>query len=140
MARRLPSAGAAGSARKMPLGCCLAMGPEDTIRRFCDAITARDGDAAAALADPSIVIVIGSNQLEGVDALRAMARRRTEGLDSNVEVLDIDGEDGSYEVTVHRVQHWTETGEVAVDQELSILIELNDQGLVTRAQMNPKDA
>jgi len=86
------------------------------------------------------VIVIGSNQLEGVDALRAMARRRTEGLDSNVEVLDIDGEDGSYEVTVHRVQHWTETGEVAVDQELSILIELNDQGLVTRAQMNPKDA
>src|SRR4029450_2294181 len=40
------------------------MGPEDTIRRFCDAISAHDGDGAAALADPSIVIVIGSNELE----------------------------------------------------------------------------
>src|SRR5512132_3407124 len=98
-ARRLPSTGAWGRARKMPLGCCLAMGPEDTIRRFCDAISAHDGDGAAALADPSIVIVIGSNELEGVEALRAMARKRPEGLDSNVEVLGIDGADGRYKVT-----------------------------------------
>jgi hypothetical protein len=114
------------------------MGPEDTIRSFCDAISAHDGDGAAALADPSIVIVTGLNELEGVEALRAMARQRPEGLDSNVEVFGIDGADGRYEVTARRVQRWMETGELAVDQELSILVDLNDQGLVARAEMRPK--
>jgi hypothetical protein len=67
-----------------------------------------------------------------------MARQRPEGLDSNVEVFGIDGADGRYEVTARRVQRWTETGELAVDQELSILVDLNDQGLVARAEMRPK--
>src|SRR5262245_45579068 len=122
----------------MPLGCGLAMGPEDTIRRFCEAINLHDGDGAAAVADPSIVIVIGTNQLVGVEALRAMAAQRPEGLDSSVDVLGIEGADGHYEVTARRVQRWTETGELAVDQELSIAIELNDDGLVARAEMHQK--
>ena len=90
------------------------------------------------LADPSIVIVVGPNELEGVQALRAMARQRPEDLDSNVEVLGIDGAGGRYEVTARRVQHWTQNGELAVDQELSVLVDLNDQGLVARAEMRPK--
>ena len=49
-----------------------------------------DGDGAAALADPGIVIVIGSNELDGVEALRAMAAQRPEGLDSSVDVLDVE--------------------------------------------------
>jgi hypothetical protein len=114
------------------------MAPEDTIRRFCDAITAHDGDAAAELADPGIVIVIGTNELDGVEALRALAAQRAEGLDSKVDVLAVEGGDGRYDVTARRVQHWSETGELAVDQELSILVELNDEGLVSRAEMRPK--
>jgi limonene-1,2-epoxide hydrolase len=113
------------------------MGPEDTIRRFCEAISARDGDAAAALVDPSIVIVIGSNEIHGVEALRAMTGHRPEGLDSSLDVLAIEGADGKYVVTARRVQHWSESGELAVDQQLSIDIELNDQGLVARAEMRP---
>ena len=116
------------------------MGPEDTIRRFCEAINEHDGDGAAALADPEIAIVIGSNELDGVEALRAMAAQRPEGLDSNVEVLAVEGDDRRYDVIARRVQRWTETGELAADQELSILIELNDQGLVTRAEMKSKGA
>jgi len=114
------------------------MAPEDTIRRFCEAINTHDGDGAAALADPRIVIVIGSNELDGVEALRAMAAQRPEGLDSSVDVLGIEGAGGRYEVTARRVQHWSETGELAVDQKLSILIELNDEGLVARAELQPK--
>ena len=90
------------------------MAPEDTIRRFCEAINTHDGDGAAALADPRIVIVIGSNELDGVEALRAMVAQRPEGLDSSVDVLGIEGADGRYEVTARRVQHWSETGELAV--------------------------
>jgi hypothetical protein len=114
------------------------MAPEDTIRRFCEAINTHDGDGAAALADPGIVIVIGSNELDGVEALRAMAAQRPEGIDSRVDVLGVEGADGRYEVTARRVQHWSETGELALDQKLSILIELNDEGLVSRAELQPK--
>jgi len=114
------------------------MGDEDTIRRFCEAINEHDGDTAAALADPSIVIVIGPNELDGVEALRAMAAQRPEGLDSSVDVLAVEGAGGRYEVTARRVQRWTESGELAVDQELSIDIELNDDGLVARAEIRPK--
>jgi limonene-1,2-epoxide hydrolase len=114
------------------------MGPEDTIRRFCEAINTHDGDGAAALADPEIVILIGTHELDGVEALRAMAAQRPEGLDSSVDVLGIEGADGKYEVTARRVQRWEETGELVVDQELSIAIELNDEGLVARAEMHPK--
>jgi ketosteroid isomerase-like protein len=49
------------------------MSPEDTIRRFCDAMNDHDADAVAALADPSILIQISPNQAQGVEALRAMA-------------------------------------------------------------------
>ena len=82
--------------------------------------------------------MIGPNELEGVEALRAMAAQRPEGLDSSVDVLGIEGADGRYEVTAHRVQRWSETGELAVEQELSIAIDLNDEGLVARAEMHPK--
>ena len=82
--------------------------------------------------------MIGTNELDGVEALRAMAAQRTEGLESKVDVLDVEGADGRYEVAARRVQHWTETGELAVDQQLSILIELNDEGLVARAELHPK--
>jgi hypothetical protein len=70
------------------------MSPEDTIRRFCDAINDQDAD----------------------------------------------GTGGTYEVAARRVQHWTETNELASEEELSVLIELDEQGPVTRAQMNPKGA
>ncbi len=114
------------------------MGPEDTIRRFFDAISTGDAEATAALADPSIVILIGGNELVGIEALQAMAGQRPEGLDSTVEVLGIEGANGHYDVSARRVQHWTETGEVALDQEFGIVIDLNDEGLVTRAEMHPK--
>jgi hypothetical protein len=40
------------------------MSPEDTIRRFCDAMNDHDADAVAALADPSILIQISPNQAQ----------------------------------------------------------------------------
>jgi limonene-1,2-epoxide hydrolase len=117
------------------------MSPEDTIRRFCDAMNDHDADAAAALADPSILIQIGPNQAQGVEALRAMASQPDpDGLSARVEVDEIAGGEGRYEVAARRVQHWTKTNELASEEELSVLIQLDEQGLVTRAKMNPKGA
>ena len=125
----------------MPLGCGLAMSPEDTIRRFFDAMNDHDADAVAALAEPAIVIQIGPNQTLGVEALRSIASQPDpEGLSSRVEVDEIADSDGSYEVAARRVQRWTETNELASEDELSVIIELGEDGLVTRASMNPKGA
>jgi limonene-1,2-epoxide hydrolase len=117
------------------------MAHEDTIRRFCDAMNDHDADAVAALADPSIVIQFGPNQAQGVKALRALASQPDpDGLSSKVEVDEIVGADGSYDVAARRVQRWTESNELASEDELSVLIELGEDGLVTRASMNPKGA
>jgi len=100
-----------------------------------------DADAVAALADPSIVIQIGPHQAQGVDALRALASQPDpDGLSVRVEVDEIGGENGAYEVAARRVQRWTETKELASEEELSVLIDLDEQGLITRAQMSPRGA
>ena len=100
-----------------------------------------DADAVAALADPAIVMQIGPNQAQGVEALRAMASQPDpEGLSSRVEVDEIAGGDGRYEVAARRVQRWMETDELASENELTVLIELGEDGRVTSASMNPKGA
>ncbi|HET7856364.1 MAG TPA: nuclear transport factor 2 family protein [Gaiellaceae bacterium] len=115
------------------------MGPEDTIRRFCDAMNANDADAVAALAHPAIVIQIGPHRAEGIEALREMARQAgPETLDSRVEVVDIEGGEGKFEISARRVQRWAETNEIASEEELSVFIDLDERGLVTRAEMQPK--
>jgi hypothetical protein len=117
------------------------MSPEDTIRRFFDAMNDHDADAVAALAEPAIVIQIGPNQTLGVEALRAIASQPDpEGLSSRVEFDEIAGSDGSYEVAARRVQRWMETDELASEDDLSVIIELGEDGLVTRASMNPNGA
>jgi hypothetical protein len=82
------------------------MSHEDTIRRFCDAMNDHDADAVAALADRAIVIQVGPNKAQGVEASRVMASQPDpDGLSARVEVDEIDGGDGRYEVVARRVQH-----------------------------------
>jgi hypothetical protein len=117
------------------------MDHEDTIHRFFDAMNDHDADAVATLADPAIVIQIGPNEAQGVEALRALASQPDpDGLRSSVEIDDIDGADRSYDVAARRVQRWVETNEVASEDALSVLIDLSEDDLVTRASMNPKGA
>ena len=93
-----------------------------------------DSDAVAALRRPAIAIQIGPNEPQGVEALRAMATQPdAEGLRSRVEIDEIVGADGSYEVAARRVQRWTETDELASEDGLSVVIEFGEDGRVTRA-------
>jgi hypothetical protein len=115
------------------------MGPEHTIRRFCDAMNENDADAAVALADPAIVIQIGPHSAQGIEALRQMAGQPgPEGLESRVEIDEIEGGDGRFEVSARRVQRWRETNELASEEQLSVFIEFDERGFVTRAEMQPK--
>jgi limonene-1,2-epoxide hydrolase len=115
------------------------MGSEDTVRRFFDAMNAHDADAVAALVAPSIVIEMGPQRAEGVEAVRQIASDAGPGtLRSRVDILEITREGGRFELTARRVQHWTETNELASEERLQAVFHLDEQGLVTRAELNPK--
>ena len=98
-----------------------------------------DPDAVAALVDPAIVIEMGPQRAEGVDAVREIASQSgPETLDSTVEIVDLAGDGERFDVTARRVQRWAETGELASEEKLSAVFHVDAQGLVTRAELQPK--
>ena len=123
----------------MPLGSLLAMDAENTIRRFFDAMNTGDADAVAALVDPAIVIRMGPQSAEGVEAVREIASQTgPETLRSSVEIVELVGDCGRFEITAHRVQRWAETNELASEEKLKAVFYLDEHGLVTRAELDPK--
>ena len=101
-------------------------------------MNANDADGVAALSDPSIVIQIGPHEAQGIDAVRALADQQgPESIVSTVEIDEIEGADGKYEVAARRVQRWAETNEPASEEGLTVVIHLGEDGLVTRAEMRP---
>jgi hypothetical protein len=123
----------------MPLGSLLAMDAENTIRRFFDAMNTGDADAVAALVDPSIVIRMGPHTAEGVEAVREIASQPgPDTLSSTVEIVELTGADGRYEITARRVQRWAETNELASEEKLKAVFHVDEHGLMTRAELDPK--
>ena len=101
-------------------------------------MNANDADGAAALSDPSIVIQIGPHEAQGIEAVRELAAQEgPESIVSAVEIDEIQGGDGKYEVAARRVQRWAETNELASEEGLTMAIHLGEDGLVTRAEMRP---
>jgi SnoaL-like domain len=114
------------------------MDAENTIRRFFDAMNAHDADAVAALVAASIVIRMGPQSAEGVEAVREIASQPGPAtLSSTVEIGDLIEADGRFEITAQRVQRWTETNELASTEELKAVFYLDAHGLVTRAELDP---
>jgi len=98
-----------------------------------------DADAAAALVAPSIVIRMGPQTAEGVEAVREIASQPgPDTLTSTVEIVELTGADGRFEVMAERVQRWAETNELASTEKLKAVFYLDEDGLVTRAELDPK--
>jgi hypothetical protein len=115
------------------------MDAENTIRRFFDAMNEHDADAAAALVDPSIVMRMGPQSAEGVEAVRELASQPgPDTLTSTVEIVELTDADGRFEITAQRVQRWAETNELASTEELKAVFYLDEHGLVTRAELDAK--
>ena len=97
-----------------------------------------DAEAAAALVAPTIVIRMGPHSAEGVEAVRELASQPgPETLSSAVEIAELREADGRFEITAKRVQRWAETNELASTEELRAVFYLDEQGLVTRAELDP---
>jgi len=98
-----------------------------------------DADAIAALVDPSIVIRMGPQSAEGVEAVREIASQTgPETLSSTVEIVELEGDGGRFEITARRVQRWAETNELASEETLKAVFHVDEHGLVTRAELDPK--
>ncbi len=98
-----------------------------------------DADAVSALIDPAIVIRMGPQTAEGVEAVREIASQPgPDALSSTVEIVELTGADGRYEITARRVQRWAETNELASEEQLTAVFHVDEHGLVTRAELDPQ--
>lgn len=106
------------------------------IEAFFAAMNARDADAAAALADPDVEIVLGPHRMTGQDAIRELALQEDPQLVfQNVPVtFEAQGET-RVAVAARRTSRWRESGEPAGEDEMQVLFDLDGDGLFTRIEM-----
>jgi hypothetical protein len=97
----------------------------------------RDADAAAALVDPDVEIVLGPHALTGQAAIRELALQEDPQLVfENVPVsFDAQGET-RVAVVARRTSHWRESGELAAEDDIHVLFDLNADGRFTRIEMS----
>jgi ketosteroid isomerase-like protein len=106
------------------------------IDAFFSAMNERDADAAAALAAPDVEIVMGSHRMTGQEAIRELALQEDPQLVfENVPVsFDAQG-DSRVAVVARRTSHWRENGELAAEEDLRVLFDLDGEGRFTRIEM-----
>jgi hypothetical protein len=109
--------------------------PEAVAGAFVDAFNAENLDAMVAVLSESVEIQGGRGSVRGRDAAREWATRRPSGELRQRLLLDEVRTEGAVPVAELRRQWlWAETGEVADEQRLGVLVELDDEGLIRRWQ------
>jgi len=97
----------------------------------------RDADAAAAVVDPDVEIMLGPHALTGQAAVRELALQEDpqlvfENLPVNVEAQS----DTRVVVAARRTSHWRESGELAAQDDYQVVFDLGADGLITRIEMS----
>ena len=102
---------------------------------FLDAFNAENLEALVAVLSESVEIHGGRGVVRGRAAAREWATRRPTGELHQSLALDEVIVEGDLAVALIRRQWvWAETGEVADEQELGVVVELDDDGLIGRWQ------
>ncbi|HEY8646172.1 MAG TPA: nuclear transport factor 2 family protein [Gaiellaceae bacterium] len=114
-----------------------ALTPHTAIDAFFAAMNTRDADAAAAVVDPDVEIMLGPHALTGQAAVRELALQEDpqlvfENLPVNVEAQS----DTRVVVAARRTSHWRESGELAAQDDYQVVFDLGADGLITRIEMS----
>jgi hypothetical protein len=97
----------------------------------------RDADAAAALVDPDVEIVMGLHVLTGEAALRELALQEDPQLVFDTVPVSIDAvSDTRTTVQARRTSRWRESGEVAAEEDVQVMFDLDNEGLITRIELS----
>ena len=106
------------------------------IEAFFSAMNRRDADAAVALMDPDVEIVLGPHSMTGHAAIRELALQEDPQLVfENVPVSFDAQSDTRIAVVARRTSHWRENGELAAEEDIHVLFDLDGDGRFTRIQM-----
>jgi hypothetical protein len=96
----------------------------------------RDADAAAALVDPNVEIVLGPHRMTGQAAIRELALQEDPQLEfENVPVSFEAQSDSRIAVVARRTSRWRESGDLALEEDIHVLFDLDDEGRFTRIEM-----
>ena len=114
--------------------------PEDVIRRYVEATSAADGDAAAALtADDAVIELPGGGVLTGKDGARQFAAKHaeTDGRKQAVTLTSLDARTRHrFVATLLMTNREVATDELLYSMDVGGVIEVRD-GLITRNQVFP---
>jgi ketosteroid isomerase-like protein len=114
--------------------------PEDVIRRYVEATSAADGDAAAALtAEDAVIELPGGTVLKGKDGARQFAAKHAEadGQKRSVTLTALEARTpGRFLATLVMSNCEIATDETLYSMDVGSVIEVRD-GLVTRNQVFP---
>jgi hypothetical protein len=104
---------------------------------FFAAMNTRDADAAAALVDPEVEIVLGPHVLTGQAAVRELALQEDPQLVFENVPVSVEAEsDTRLTVVARRTAHWRENGELASEDDIHVQFDLGPGGLFTRIAMS----
>ena len=107
---------------------------EDVVAAFFAAMNAHDGDAAAALVDPTVEIALGNHIFAGQHAVRELATQRDPQLEFETIPLSFAGAGDQVEVTARRVQRWRTSGEIASEDDVHARFVLA-RGVITHVSL-----
>ena len=101
-------------------------------RRFIEAVTAHDFDAAEGLLDPDVETVTPRGTLRGVAACRQVLQKASGDVQFALEQGEPEFEDvdGDVVARTHEIARWRETGEVAYEREFAVRLTLDDERIV----------
>jgi hypothetical protein len=101
-------------------------------RRFVEAVTAQDLDAAEEFLDPDVETVTPRGTLRGVAACRQVLQKASgdEQFDMEQAEPEFEDLDGDVIARMHEIARWRETGEVAYERDLALRLTLDEERIV----------
>jgi len=114
--------------------------PENVIRRYVEAMSAADGDAAAALTADDVVIELPNGAaLKGEEGARQFAAKHAEidGQKRSVTLTSLVARTpGRFLATLEMTNHEIETDELLYSMDVGSILEVRD-GLIVRQRVFP---
>src|SRR5919198_5477461 len=114
--------------------------PEDVIRRYVEAMSAADGDSAAALtADDAVIVVPNGAVLQGKDGARQFAGKHaeTDGQKRSVTLTSLEARTPDrFLATLEMTNREVETDELLYSMDVGSIFDVRD-GLIVRHRVFP---
>jgi ketosteroid isomerase-like protein len=101
-------------------------------RRFIEAVTAHDFEAAQAFLDPDVETVTPRGSVRGVAACRQVLQKASGDEQFAIEQAEPEFEESEGDVIArtHELARWRETGEVAYERDFAVRLTLDDERIV----------